>query len=149
MLLEFKISSVLSVTFKTMVPSSFSDVISTYCDNVTHLTGGVCVIICASVYHCEDCLVMPVCASTRPLWLSPRQVMLVPVNPSCEDYAKEVSPPLLPIPQLTTFKYNFINKSWHLDLCNSHHQSPNESFFSSSARCVSSIQMLVSWQMLT
>ncbi|XP_030582018.1 threonine--tRNA ligase, cytoplasmic [Archocentrus centrarchus] len=25
-----------------------------------------------------------------PLWLSPRQVMLVPVNPSCEDYAKKV-----------------------------------------------------------
>uniref|UniRef100_A0A8C9Z226 threonine--tRNA ligase n=1 Tax=Sander lucioperca TaxID=283035 RepID=A0A8C9Z226_SANLU len=25
-----------------------------------------------------------------PLWLSPRQVMLVPVNPSCEDYAKRV-----------------------------------------------------------
>uniref|UniRef100_A0A3P9NR26 threonine--tRNA ligase n=1 Tax=Poecilia reticulata TaxID=8081 RepID=A0A3P9NR26_POERE len=25
-----------------------------------------------------------------PLWLSPRQVMLVPVNPSCEDYANKV-----------------------------------------------------------
>lgn len=32
-----------------------------------------------------------ICPSTRPLWLSPRQVMLVPVNPSCEDYAKKVS----------------------------------------------------------
>lgn len=30
--------------------------------------------------------------SSRPLWLSPRQVMVVPVNPSCEDYAKKVSP---------------------------------------------------------
>lgn len=27
----------------------------------------------------------------RPLWLSPCQVMLVPVNPSCEEYAKKVS----------------------------------------------------------
>ena len=33
----------------------------------------------------------PFCPCTRPLWLSPRQVMLVPVNPSCEDYAKRVS----------------------------------------------------------
>lgn len=33
--------------------------------------------------------------STRPLWISPRQVMLVPVNPSCEDYAKKVSIPVL------------------------------------------------------
>lgn len=32
----------------------------------------------------------PACPSTRPLWLSPRQVMLVPVNPSCEEYAKRV-----------------------------------------------------------
>lgn len=31
----------------------------------------------------------------RPLWLSPRQVMVVPVNPSCEDYAKKVSPPVV------------------------------------------------------
>ena len=30
--------------------------------------------------------------SSRPLWLSPRQVMFVPVNPTCEDYAKKVSP---------------------------------------------------------
>uniref|UniRef100_A0A669BV45 threonine--tRNA ligase n=1 Tax=Oreochromis niloticus TaxID=8128 RepID=A0A669BV45_ORENI len=29
-------------------------------------------------------------AGKWPLWLSPRQVMLVPVNPSCEDYAKKV-----------------------------------------------------------
>uniref|UniRef100_A0A8C9Z4H2 threonine--tRNA ligase n=1 Tax=Sander lucioperca TaxID=283035 RepID=A0A8C9Z4H2_SANLU len=29
-------------------------------------------------------------AGKWPLWLSPRQVMLVPVNPSCEDYAKRV-----------------------------------------------------------
>uniref|UniRef100_A0A8C4IG91 threonine--tRNA ligase n=1 Tax=Dicentrarchus labrax TaxID=13489 RepID=A0A8C4IG91_DICLA len=27
-------------------------------------------------------------AGKWPLWISPRQVMLVPVNPSCEDYAK-------------------------------------------------------------
>uniref|UniRef100_A0A3Q2DYR6 threonine--tRNA ligase n=1 Tax=Cyprinodon variegatus TaxID=28743 RepID=A0A3Q2DYR6_CYPVA len=30
-------------------------------------------------------------AGKWPLWLSPRQVMLVPVNPSCEDYANKVS----------------------------------------------------------
>lgn len=36
-------------------------------------------------------LLYSVCPSIRPLWLSPRQVMLVPVNPSCEDYAKKVS----------------------------------------------------------
>ncbi|TNN48477.1 putative threonine--tRNA ligase 2, cytoplasmic [Liparis tanakae] len=29
-------------------------------------------------------------AGKWPLWLSPRQVMLVPVNPACEDYAKRV-----------------------------------------------------------
>ncbi|XP_042280534.1 threonine--tRNA ligase 1, cytoplasmic-like [Thunnus albacares] len=29
-------------------------------------------------------------AGKWPLWLSPRQVMLVPVNPSCEEYAKRV-----------------------------------------------------------
>uniref|UniRef100_A0A8D3AD25 threonine--tRNA ligase n=1 Tax=Scophthalmus maximus TaxID=52904 RepID=A0A8D3AD25_SCOMX len=29
-------------------------------------------------------------AGKWPLWVSPRQVMLVPVNPSCEDYAKKV-----------------------------------------------------------
>ncbi|TKS69764.1 putative threonine--tRNA ligase 2, cytoplasmic [Collichthys lucidus] len=29
-------------------------------------------------------------AGKWPLWISPRQVMLVPVNPSCEDYAKRV-----------------------------------------------------------
>ncbi|XP_003976334.3 threonine--tRNA ligase, cytoplasmic isoform X1 [Takifugu rubripes] len=29
-------------------------------------------------------------AGKWPLWLSPRQVMVVPVNPSCEDYAKKV-----------------------------------------------------------
>ncbi|KAK5602662.1 hypothetical protein CRENBAI_004791 [Crenichthys baileyi] len=29
-------------------------------------------------------------AGKWPLWLSPRQVMLVPVNPSCEDYANKV-----------------------------------------------------------
>uniref|UniRef100_A0A7N6B0N9 threonine--tRNA ligase n=1 Tax=Anabas testudineus TaxID=64144 RepID=A0A7N6B0N9_ANATE len=29
-------------------------------------------------------------AGKWPLWLSPRQVMVVPVNPSCEDYAKRV-----------------------------------------------------------
>ncbi|XP_061567016.1 threonine--tRNA ligase 1, cytoplasmic [Cololabis saira] len=29
-------------------------------------------------------------AGKWPLWLSPRQVMLVPVNPSCEEYAKMV-----------------------------------------------------------
>ncbi|KAM9766213.1 threonine--tRNA ligase 1, cytoplasmic [Menidia menidia] len=29
-------------------------------------------------------------AGKWPLWLSPRQVMLVPVNPSCEDYAKKM-----------------------------------------------------------
>ncbi|XP_030620634.1 threonine--tRNA ligase, cytoplasmic isoform X1 [Chanos chanos] len=29
-------------------------------------------------------------AGKWPLWLSPRQVMLVPVNPSCEEYAKKV-----------------------------------------------------------
>lgn len=38
---------------------------------------------------CESCNTH-VSPSTRPLWLSPRQVMLVPVNPSCEDYAKKV-----------------------------------------------------------
>lgn len=30
------------------------------------------------------------CLFNRPLWLSPRQVMLVPINPSCEDYANKV-----------------------------------------------------------
>lgn len=39
---------------------------------------------------CESCFTLHVSPSTRPLWLSPRQVMLVPVNPSCEDYAKKV-----------------------------------------------------------
>ncbi|CAL8350034.1 unnamed protein product [Merluccius merluccius] len=29
-------------------------------------------------------------AGKWPLWLSPRQVMFVPVNPSCEDYAKKI-----------------------------------------------------------
>ncbi|XP_061622285.1 threonine--tRNA ligase 1, cytoplasmic, partial [Phyllopteryx taeniolatus] len=29
-------------------------------------------------------------AGKWPLWISPRQVMVVPVNPSCEDYAKKV-----------------------------------------------------------
>ncbi|XP_077375767.1 threonine--tRNA ligase 1, cytoplasmic [Festucalex cinctus] len=29
-------------------------------------------------------------AGKWPLWISPRQVMVVPVNPSCEEYAKEV-----------------------------------------------------------
>ncbi|XP_043991480.1 threonine--tRNA ligase 1, cytoplasmic isoform X1 [Gambusia affinis] len=29
-------------------------------------------------------------AGKWPLWLSPRQVMLVPINPSCEDYANKV-----------------------------------------------------------
>ncbi|MBN3296209.1 SYTC protein, partial [Amia calva] len=29
-------------------------------------------------------------AGKWPLWLSPRQVMVVPVNPSCEEYAKQV-----------------------------------------------------------
>ncbi|XP_061100842.1 threonine--tRNA ligase 1, cytoplasmic-like [Conger conger] len=29
-------------------------------------------------------------AGKWPLWLSPRQVMLVPVNPTCEEYAKKV-----------------------------------------------------------
>ncbi|XP_061670702.1 threonine--tRNA ligase 1, cytoplasmic [Syngnathoides biaculeatus] len=29
-------------------------------------------------------------AGKWPLWISPRQVMVVPVNPSCEDYAKNV-----------------------------------------------------------
>uniref|UniRef100_A0A8C4IGQ5 threonine--tRNA ligase n=1 Tax=Dicentrarchus labrax TaxID=13489 RepID=A0A8C4IGQ5_DICLA len=29
-------------------------------------------------------------AGKWPLWISPRQVMLVPVNPSCEDYAKRL-----------------------------------------------------------
>lgn len=28
----------------------------------------------------------------RPLWLSPRQVMVVPVGPTCEEYAQRVSP---------------------------------------------------------
>lgn len=29
----------------------------------------------------------------RPLWLSPRQVMVVPVGPTCEEYAQKVSDP--------------------------------------------------------
>lgn len=31
------------------------------------------------------------CFFSRPLWLSPRQVMFVPVNPTCEEYAKRVT----------------------------------------------------------
>ncbi|XP_016407762.1 threonine--tRNA ligase, cytoplasmic [Sinocyclocheilus rhinocerous] len=39
----------------------------------------------------EICVCMCVCVClVRPLWLSPRQVMLVPVNPSLEEYAKQV-----------------------------------------------------------
>uniref|UniRef100_A0A673M102 threonine--tRNA ligase n=1 Tax=Sinocyclocheilus rhinocerous TaxID=307959 RepID=A0A673M102_9TELE len=38
-----------------------------------------------------SCVCMCVCVClVRPLWLSPRQVMLVPVNPSLEEYAKQV-----------------------------------------------------------
>lgn len=28
----------------------------------------------------------------RPLWLSPNQVMVVPVGPTCEEYAQKVNP---------------------------------------------------------
>lgn len=29
--------------------------------------------------------------SSRPLWLSPSQVMIVPVGPTCEEYAQKVT----------------------------------------------------------
>lgn len=51
-----------------------------------------------------DIFLLTVCPSIRPLWLSPRQVMLVPVNPSCEDYAKKVGvPPHWPHVGMITF----------------------------------------------
>lgn len=45
---------------------------------------------------------MPICPFARPLWVSPRQVMLVPVNPSCEDYAKKVN---LQLPHLSHISF--------------------------------------------
>lgn len=42
----------------------------------------------------------------RPLWLSPRQVMFVPVNPSCEDYAKKVSRLLAQSPDIAHLPAN-------------------------------------------
>lgn len=44
--------------------------------------------------------VLPVCSPAesqrlvfgfRPLWLSPRQVMVVPVGPTCDEYAEKVN----------------------------------------------------------
>lgn len=60
---------------------------------LTHSEGtaegrGYCQIVFWQVWFCWWRLI---CFSPcRPLWLSPRQVMFVPVNPSLEDYAKEV-----------------------------------------------------------
>lgn len=63
------------------------------------------VIIFTSLFS-ENCLFFrSVRPSTRPLWLSPRQVMLVPVNPSCEDYAKRVSLPLLCLDRILVWLY--------------------------------------------
>lgn len=33
----------------------------------------------------------PMFHAFRPLWLSPRQVMVVPVGPTCDEYADKVS----------------------------------------------------------
>lgn len=77
--------------FRYSLSNLFSGIISTCCKDFAPVVPFFFLSECLSLsLHQHIC----VCLPTRPLWISPRQVMLVPVNPSCEDYAKRVNLPL-------------------------------------------------------
>lgn len=45
----------------------------------------------------------------RPFWLSPRQVMVIPVGPTCEKYALQVTSEMFKVPNLGMWSVNVID----------------------------------------
>lgn len=56
----------------------------------TCLRNGRCRLSAAFPSKCAQALAHCCSSSLRPFWLSPRQVMVVPVGPTCDEYAQKV-----------------------------------------------------------